>query len=759
MRIRHFAAVAASLLMLVGCNGSKERPLESYMDFMYRYMPLPDSTQYSRDYWEANVKKAIEVRSKAAWIIPEREFRHFVLPVRVNNETLDDFRLIYADSLCERVKGMSLAEAAIEVNHWCHERLTYRPSDGRTSSPLASIRYSYGRCGEESVLAVAALRAAGIPARQVYTPRWAHTDDNHAWVEVWVDGKWYFMGACEPEPSLNMAWFNAPVSRALLLHTKAYGNYEGKEDIISSTACFNEINTIREYVPARRTAVTVKDENGAPVEGATVEYTIYNYAEFYPVARYLSDAQGKVGLDTGLGDMLIWAEKDGRFGIAVAGSEQTDVVLEHKIGDRLSLDFDIVPPAEDPIPASATEEEIAANAARLEQENDIRERRHVGNEAVIDAFLTAHPDDNAKALVASLSLKDLNDVTSDVLEDAYTHCKGNFEPYRDSPRIELEFLRPFFAEMSDGTSFSSPEEVAAWVMENISINDERNPQRLRTSPVAVWRSRISDSLSRDIFYVALCRANGFSARINEITGQVQYLDNGTWHNVLFGAEDTSSIVEKTGSIRCSYVQGNSPHKDPMYYQHFTISRFDSGRWNLLTFGDDTERTPVSRIFPLRTGVGYYSITSGTRMADGSVLAHMEFFNVEEDKSTDVTMQMRTSDEKLAVLGSFDADPLLPLTGRGYYGVAILGDYDEPSNHARRDLEAIDSDIKEWGRPFLTFRQAEDNGLAEALRSACKATQTIMPVVVVADSFGRIVYFSQGYNTSLGEDLKRVIHQL
>lgn len=56
--------------------------------------------------------------------------------------------------------------------------------------------------GEESTFLVAALRSVGIPARQVYTPRWAHTDDNHAWVEAWADGKWYFLGACEPEPVL-----------------------------------------------------------------------------------------------------------------------------------------------------------------------------------------------------------------------------------------------------------------------------------------------------------------------------------------------------------------------------------------------------------------------------------------------------------------------------------------------------------------------------------------------------------------------------
>ena len=29
-----------------------------------------------------------------------------------------------------------------------------------------------------------------LKKRQVYTPRWAHTDDNHAWVEAWADGRW-----------------------------------------------------------------------------------------------------------------------------------------------------------------------------------------------------------------------------------------------------------------------------------------------------------------------------------------------------------------------------------------------------------------------------------------------------------------------------------------------------------------------------------------------------------------------------------------
>ena len=179
--------------------------------FLYAYMSLPDMADYSPQFYVEQVETSLRARREMPWgsRVPEREWLHFVLPVRVNNEHLDRFRTVCYEELRERVRGLSMYEAVLEVNHWCHEYVTYRPSDARTSPPLSTMRSAIGRCGEESTFTVAALRAVGIPARQVYTPRWAHTDDNHAWVEAWVDGKWYFLGACEPEPVLNLGWFNA----------------------------------------------------------------------------------------------------------------------------------------------------------------------------------------------------------------------------------------------------------------------------------------------------------------------------------------------------------------------------------------------------------------------------------------------------------------------------------------------------------------------------------------------------------------------
>ena len=61
--------------------------------FLYAYMPIGDITDYSGDYYLMNVRYALKTRQEMPWgnRIPEREFRHFVLPVRVNNENLDEY--------------------------------------------------------------------------------------------------------------------------------------------------------------------------------------------------------------------------------------------------------------------------------------------------------------------------------------------------------------------------------------------------------------------------------------------------------------------------------------------------------------------------------------------------------------------------------------------------------------------------------------------------------------------------------------------
>ena len=759
------------LVLLVAACGTRE---SEYVDWLYASMPLPDSLQYPRSYWEANVAKTLEVRRQMRWGIPEREFLHFVLPLRVNNETLDDFRTVYADTLCRRVAGLSLAEAALEINHWCHEQATYQPSDARTSAPMATVRRGVGRCGEESVLAVAALRAAGIPARQVYTPRWAHTDDNHAWVEVWVDGKWHFMGACEPAATLDNAWFNGPVSRALLLHTKVYGDYHGDEDVIQRTPCYTEINVIRGYVPARRTVVTVLD-GGRPAPGATVSFHIYNYAEFYPVASYVTGADGQAALDTGLGDLLVWARRGERFGFAKASGDSVAVSLDHLLGERFAADVDIMPPAEDPIPTGATPEQTAANDRRLAEEDAIR-AAHPHDNPDADAFL-AQFGEAGRALLDLLSAKDRGDVTRDVLDDVMDHAGDNRDPYVFSPRVEIEPLRPFRGEVlasGIGTRLAGPDAVARWVRDSIAVVADRNPQQLRTAPVAVWRARTADALGRDIFYVALCRALGFPARLDAVTGKTQYRQDGTWVDVDLGGQ-AQERVAPTGTLLLRYASGG-PVKTPEYYRHYTLSRLEPDRTRLMEYEEDG---PVRDRYTLDEG--YYVLTSGNRMADGSALVHMEFLKIGARSIATAPLVLRSSAERLSVIGSMDPEApflkegerrprsLLSATGRGYFLLAVTGGRDEPTSHAVRELTAAAADLNAWGRPAVVLGEARPAGLDKAVFGtdpdgriramlAASASGNTLPLVAVCDSFGRIVYLSKGYNTSLAADLRRVIAQ-
>jgi len=266
------------------------------MMFLYAYMPVGDMTDYPGDFYLENVRSALATRREMPWgdIVSDELFRHFVLPVRVNNENLDDSRRVFHDQLAPRVEGLPMYDAILEVNHWCHEKANYQPSDARTQ--FAAGHRAHGprplRRGVDAL--VAALRSVGIPARQVYTPRWAHTDDNHAWVEAWADGRWHFLGACEPEPVLDLGWFNAPASRGMLMHTKVFGYYDGPEEVMKTTANYTEINVISNYAACAPLTVTVTDTAGSPVEGATVEFKLYNYAEFFTVSRKTTDGRGQV---------------------------------------------------------------------------------------------------------------------------------------------------------------------------------------------------------------------------------------------------------------------------------------------------------------------------------------------------------------------------------------------------------------------------------------------------------------------------------
>ena len=814
------------------------------LKFLYAYMPLADVTDYPTSFFADNVRMSFKARKEMPWgkNVPELLFRHFVVPIRVNNEALDNARSVFYNELKDRIKGMSMMDAIIEVNHWCHEKVTYQPSDARTSAPLATLKTATGRCGEESTFAVAALRAVGIPARQVYTPRWAHTDDNHAWVEAWADGKWYFLGACEPEPVLNLGWFNAPASRAMLMHTRAFGDYNGPEEVMLRTSNFTEINLTSNYAPVAPIDFYVKDSEGKPVENARVEFKIYNYAEFFTAVTKYTDANGHTSLSAGIGDLVVWASKDGKYTYQkVSFGKDKETILTLPEGAPTSsvgaletsappkcTYLDIVPPKEDPQLPYVSDEMHKENQRRFALEDSIRkaytatfptmeEAKRInergaeyifksrGNKQTIVDFINRHSDneDRVMGILATLSDKDLRDITTEILEDSYNATTDQLSPRVEDELITIPFKQYFekaFSKKAADAFRADPMKLVEWIKKNIRLNPDKTALRIAQTPVGVMKSKITDERSRDIFFVDVARSLGIEAQKDAVTGKIQYKKNGEWQDVKFdNTADKISTAAALGIIKLTY----EPTKlldNPKYYSHFTISRIENGTAQLLNFdegqADMGNGTTWSNTFKngYKLDAGTYMLTTGTRLASGSVLASNRLFEIVEGQTTTLPLEIRQNTNEVTVIGSFNSESLvtkdgkevslLSQTGRGYYVVGILGVGQEPTNHALHDIEKMKEAFEAWGRPVVLlfesevdaakFNHDEFPGLPSTVQFALDKDGSVrkqiaremklmnekqMPMFIIADTFNRVVFVSQGYTIGLGEQMQGVFKKL
>lgn len=806
------------------------------LKFLYAYMPLADVTDYPTSFYADNVRLSFKARNEMSWgkNVPELLFRHFVLPIRVNNEPLDASRAYFYKELKERIKNLSMHDAILEINHWCHEKVTYQPADARTSSPLQTLRTATGRCGEQSTFAVAALRAMGIPARQVYTPRWAHTDDNHAWVEAWADSKWYFLGACEPEPVLNLGWFNAPASRAMLMHTRAFGNYNGPEEVLQRTNNFTEINLTSNYAPTAEVKFVVKDTDGKPVNGAKVEFKIYNYAEFYTAVTKQTDAQGRTSLSAGMGDLLIWASKDGNYGYSKAsfGKDNTvTITLNHNmLSDKSKASFEeetfnIVPPAENAKTPYVSDEMRKENNRRFAYEDSIRKAytatfltkeqaekinpraaeylvKSRGNKQTIIDFLARHKDNEARALgiLATLSDKDLRDIPTEILEDNFTAKTNQLSPRVEDEMITIPFknyIEKAFAGKTTEMFRKDPTALVTWINNNIRIAPEYNALQIAQTPVGVMESKTTDERSRDIFFVDVARSLGIEARKDVVTGKVQYMKDGKWMDVKFDSKEQATAP--TGKLVLTY-EPSAFLDDPKYYNHFTISRIVNGSPQLMNFeegqADMGNGTCWSNTFKngYSFDTGTYMLTTGTRLASGSVLAATRIFNIEKGKTTTLPLDIRQDANDVSVIGQFNSESIiskdgkdvsiLSQTGRGYYILAVLGVGQEPTNHALHDIEKERAAFESWGRPVVLLFESEadakkfqkdefgslpstvqyaidkNGAIREQIAREMKLqSKTQMPMFIIADTFNRVVFSSQGYTIGLGEQMKNVFKKL
>ena len=509
-----------------------------------------------------------------------------------------------------------------------------------------------------------------------------------------------------------------------------------------------------------------------------------------------TDADGRTALSAGLGDMLVWASKDGAYGyVKVHFGEDTEatVTLDSPVG--VSELLAIVPPVEDVVLPRVTPEQRAENDRRMAYEDSVRKaymagfpdreaaaafvaeqglppqaarlvEASAGNGATIMGFLRQAPDkERAVRLLSSLSQKDLSDVPADILWDSYNATESIL-----SPRIESEFLSPYKgwflqnvpADLQEafrggGDPGQGARAILGWIRDNVTVDEDPLfwdiPQYNAAKPGE-----------------AAPAAGPFGPR-------------GDWRTIdLASATDVADAP--TGHVKLLYEPVEGIER-PQYGQHFSLSRIVDGRPQAVGFGMGGRRGGGGNEADLPEGD--YLLASGNRLSDGSTPVTVNLFHVTPGETLEVPLKIETMPEEVKVLGNFTPRGVLSSVEAGYYVVAVLDVGLEPTNHLLNDLSAARTALEAWGCPIYLIATSEaqlerlhneidggrfgtlpatvvfgidqDGSILSGLAEGLDLRMDQLPLVGVVNTDGRAVYASQGYTIGTGEKIAALARKL
>ena len=679
-RKKYFAPIISEIEAGLSLCSEEEALL---IKFFYGTMPLRDAGEYPFEIFLSYVRHALWLRKTIDWCkrLPEDLFVHDVLYYRINSEDISDCRSFFYEQLKDRIAGLDEYQAAVEINYWCVEHATYEMADDRTAGPMTMYRSGKGRCGEESTFTVTALRSVGLAARQVYTPRWAHCDDNHAWVEVWVNGEWHFLGACEPEEKLDRGWFTGPAGQALLIHSRTFGDYAAgkREEVIGRDGAVVCHNVTASYTKTRKLRIQVRKQDNTPAAHAQVSVEILNMAEYFPAAVLETDEQGETSIRLGLGDIRLQARSEGKFverycnlaedGVGAADEDcaVTLVLKDSEAGMKDALSgvsacgwhfAKLCAPKEVVVRESVlSEEEVSrgtrrlADAVKLREERfdqltrhaiavhpEEEERMRVAGENAeeLTAFLEKDDNPDRKKLLDSLTKKDNKDLRAEVLEDHLSAKRGSWSEdihVQDllCPRIWLEeigayrsYICSVLTAQEQEAFTSNPELIWNYVNQNITDIPEEEYNTLCASPIGCLKLKIGSAVSRTILFIAICRSLNIPARLDKSLMLPEYWADGAFH----------VPVSRAQASKGTLLLRNIPGKEWIYAQHWTLGRLEKDHFVTMNHaGLVFEKETLELLLP----VGIYRLIAVKRLLNGDQEAAELLFAIEKEKQTELYM--------------------------------------------------------------------------------------------------------------------------
>ena len=719
--------------------------MDQELTFIRQALP-EDWDSYPQSLFEAFAAHSHMLRRTVPWCasLSREAYEQYVLCPRVNDEDLSDHRALFYSQLWDRVKDLPQEEAALEVNRWCHKQASYQAQDDRTASPLAVYRCGSGRCGEESAFLVSALRSVGLAARQVYAPRWSHCDDNHAWVEVLCEGKWRFLGACEPEPVLDRGWFNTAASRAMLVHSRTFGPVA--DLALHGAPLDRQGQALYHNQTARYAHTKTYTFQAGPGEIITLE--VLNESRFCPIAALTADETGGVQVELGIGDLHLSAGEKEAFchGQTEDGAELT---LPSPCTDWTPFDFRAPQDAPvNPAPLDQAQRQeraavLAAGTAKRqarmagyfdeEQAQNYPQQRELlqkarGNFREIYAFLSKDNDPLRTALLSSLSDKDLRDVTAQLLEVHLERAR----PWAD--RYPAEIFRRFV--LCPRVAF---ERLTDWPVPQPGVVGE----------------------------VIALRQQGVPALLRPLDGAVL-----VWQNGKFVPKEP----EECGKVTFR----KTPVERFLYRQNWSLDFWTGEMWKPLRL---TDRAWHKNKLNVTLPAGRYRVLTALRLPAGDQFANRLEFTLTPGEELDLPLQLR--DCSVDDLISPRDLPLAELGGTHEKAALLLWleEGAEPTEHILNELsaalpafQALDGDVIFFLRRPGAEQQATLAGLldkwpqvqlvypewgyqVETVARHLGLDPDKPPLAVVRDQEGRAAYACCGYQVGAADLLRRVLEQL
>lgn len=352
-----------------------------YAKFLLENCSVNDLAVLTKEYLLKNIRSALKTKDFLyTKNYSEEIFQHFVLPYRVSQEPLEDYREQFYEELKPLIEDIeNIEEAAILVNLWAFEKMTFKQTHGRDQAPLTTTKRGYGRCEEMMIIYISAARCVGIPARPSSVSYWNFTDNNHAWVEVWTPDGWKYLEGAGPSNNLNNTWFTNTTKRATLITSRAFGNFASK-NTIKQKDNVTTISSIEYYTEYEKIKISVKDEKNDPVPDAKVVLYATTYGGLFPMAELNTDKEGTVSIPLGKGTVFVTAAKDDLFGSARLNTmEKTKISLTLSADKTIDKSTDFLFPIPSSVPIEQ-DDVIAEEKFKLMRENaDLKKKDRLNN--------------------------------------------------------------------------------------------------------------------------------------------------------------------------------------------------------------------------------------------------------------------------------------------------------------------------------------------------------------------------------------------